>query len=261
MDYISLILNLNKYDQISKEGNSIVYKKNNYVIKIIDREKSKTNEIRVLKALSKVKSSKHFISRYYKSIESNSNVYIIMEALTGPDLFYMAHRNLGITQYKDIFKHLLLGLNFIHQNNIVHRDIKLENIVLDNGYPKYIDFGHAILLDNIGYNFRAGGTIKCLSPELLTLYSNTIDFSKHHEIKKILISSDIWALGISFYELINNQIAFCDENLNLLKIDIVNRNIVSHSNTFLDSIIEDMLTKDYLLRPTINEILVQLSSD
>ena len=259
MDYLSIISSINKDNKISESCNAIVYKKGKYIIKMIALDKAHTNEIKALKKLTKIKSSKYFISRYRKSIKTNINIYIVMETLTGPDLFDMAGCYQKIEEYIIIMRHLLHGLEFMHNNGIVHRDIKLENIVLDKKCPKYVDFGHSILLDDMKHNFRTGGTIKCLSPELLELYNHSVlDFSQLNEIKKILIASDIWALGISFYELINNRMAFCDRNIMVLKNDVKERDIFSYTNTFLDQVVEDMLTKDYHLRPNISEILTQL---
>ena len=121
----------------------------------------------------------------------------------------------GKSLYNNCIKteHMLASIwktiNYAHDNNIIHMDIKPDNILLDKIYmengksctiPKLIDWGLAI--DN-DYTFRKLGTLKYISPEVL---------NEKHCNKK----SDVWSMGITWYSIIT-----CDHDV---------RNIIEHRN-------------------------------
>jgi len=98
---------------------------------------------------------------------------------------------------------LVIGLDFLHASGVVHRDIKPQNIMLDeNGKAKYADFGESKLL-------RSGddtmddqkGTELFLAPELLGSF-------KTYAGKP----ADIWALGISLYAFTFNKLPWYSES-------------------------------------------------
>lgn len=84
----------------------------------------------------------------------------------------------------EILRQCLQGLQYLHSRNIVHRDIKPDNIVLKSEFPiqvKLVDFG---LATECTYNVQAAGTIVYLAPEVLAGSPYTC-------------SVDIWALGLT----------------------------------------------------------------
>jgi len=103
---------------------------------------------------------------------------------------------------KKIMRDCVIGLDFLHKNGVVHRDIKPLNIMLDEyGNTKFADFGASVILDERedGDNFTdTQGTYHFLSPECcdpaVKIYSG----------KK----ADIWALGITLYCLFYSQLPF-----------------------------------------------------
>ena len=69
---------------------------------------------------------------------------IVMELCPGGDLlnYVRKRRKLNETLAKYLFKQIIEGIGYIHSKNILHRDIKLENILLDDkGHIKIADFG------------------------------------------------------------------------------------------------------------------------
>jgi serine/threonine protein kinase len=94
--------------------------------------------------------------------------------MAGSDLFdYLQERdfNLGEDRVREITYQLALGLRYLHKYGIVHRDLKLENVMMadatDSSVPKLVDFGLAKM---IGPNEKAEepfGTLGYVAPEIL----------------------------------------------------------------------------------------------
>ena len=78
-----------------------------------------------------------------KTEENEEKAYYVIDYFSNGLLFdYVAHSGLGEKLAKVIFKKLVLGLQFLHNNKICHLDIKPENIIFDDKFwPVYIDFG------------------------------------------------------------------------------------------------------------------------
>jgi len=107
------------------------------------------------------------------------------------------NRRLPEVEAKKIFKQLIEGLNHLHQKNIVHRDIKLENILLDSKLNlKIIDFGFSIEHPKDKTLNVFCGTPSYMAPEL----AMKKDYYGH------LI--DIWAAGILLYVLLVGYFPF-----------------------------------------------------
>lgn len=106
-------------------------------------------------------------------------------------------KRLAESDVKIIFKQLAEGLDYIHRNNVVHRDLKLENILLDSDKNvKIIDFGFsAETQKNKPMNIFCG-TPSYMAPELVT---------RKYYFGHLV---DIWALGISLYVLLCGYFPF-----------------------------------------------------
>ena len=151
--------------------------KNEYVAKVLKREEdiSILNEIEILKELKKnnnpyiiniIDSGKGFIIR--KDREKRERDYFILEnAKYGNiyDYIYYKGDGLGELKGKLIFSKIIEGITCCHENNICHRDIKLENILMDEKLnPKICDFGFACKNGPDLNQFL--GTTKYQSPEI-----------------------------------------------------------------------------------------------
>ena len=90
----------------------------------------------------------------------------------------------------DIMVQIMRGMDYLHQHNILHRDIKPKNILLHDGIIKICDFGFSTMIKEYNQLFNTiCGTPLYMSPELL--------FMKPYTLK-----SDIWSLGILFYTIL-----------------------------------------------------------
>ena len=104
-------------------------------------------------------------------------------------------RNLSEAMCAKIFYQIMIAMQFYHQLNISHRDIKLENILVDTSHPdlptKIIDFGFATQTENANDKLTTFcGTPAYMAPELCSR-------SSYHGP-----SADMWAAGVVFYTIL-----------------------------------------------------------
>tara|TARA_R110002110_G_scaffold335804_1_gene546435 strand:+ start:1009 stop:1905 length:897 start_codon:yes stop_codon:yes gene_type:complete len=109
-----------------------------------------------------------------------------------------------IKNYKNVILQLTNGINFLHSKNILHGDIKPENILKFNNIYKITDFGYAKIL-NHNYTNILLYTKKYRPPEIY--------------IYRCCLKSDIWALGCTFYEIITGNSLFIQIDKDIIKIN------------------------------------------
>lgn len=103
-----------------------------------------------------------------------SHVHIVMECVEGPDLFeYLRANNYRLpeVQVQRIIHELLQGVSYLHERGIVHRDLKLENIIMsddtDSAVPVIVDFGLSKIFQPRGKATDPFGTLGYCAPEVL----------------------------------------------------------------------------------------------
>lgn len=143
----------------------------------------------------------------FEKFEQTRHIHLIMEMGGEKNLKdYLKMKNkwpapegtlLLLKEIKQLFKKIVEGVNYLHGKDIVHRDLKLMNIVLnDIGSPKIVDFGFSRV--GIDKNYESGcGTPSYMAPELLT-----------NSTQKIASKADIWALGVILYFLLTKNYPF-----------------------------------------------------
>ena len=91
------------------------------------------------------------IVRLYESFETESHIVYVMEVCGGGDLlsYVRRRRKLKEDYAKFVFRQIILGLQYVHQKGVLHRDIKLDNILLTSeGDVKICDFGVSKLIQS-----------------------------------------------------------------------------------------------------------------
>lgn len=145
-----------------------------------------------------------FIVRLYKTFRDSRYLYFLMEPCLGGDLcsLLQKQRNKRFSEPDARFLAActLEALAYIHERAIIYRDLKPENLVIDNkGYVKLADFGFAKKLGVRGKTYTFGGTPEYVAPEVI--------LNRGHD-KAV----DYWALGILIFELLHGRTPFKTES-------------------------------------------------
>ena len=200
------------------------------------------NEIEVL---SKLRND--FCTQIYDAFETDKHILIVMEYVCGDLLGFIRKRGkISENSSKIIFKQLIKGLQYIHNKKIVHRDIKLDNILIDlTNTVKICDFGVSRILQKGDIMYEHCGTPAYIAPEIFR--------DEGYEG----FSCDIWSAGVTLYYMLAGSQPFKAEKIEKLKELILKGEydeIEDVSNEAKD-IIKGMLKLDPKKRLTIDEIL------
>merc|ERR1719423_389655 len=158
-----------------------------------------SQEIRLHKGVSNP-----YLVKLYSYFEDNNFVYIVLELCRKRSLMELHKRRKAITEPETRYfmRHILLGVLYLHENKIIHRDLKLGNVFLnDNMECKIGDFGLATKVDYDGERKRTlCGTPNYIAPEVLT--------KKGHSFEV-----DIWSIGCILYTLLVGKPPFETQTL------------------------------------------------
>lgn len=137
-------------------------------------------------------------------VGEGSQPYIVMEYISGMDLKQYIRENYPVPYHKviDIMGQILDGVGYAHKNNVIHRDLKPHNILIDHdGHVKLTDFGIAVALsqNSITQTNSLLGSVQYISPEQ----------ARGNIVTK---QSDIYSLGIVLYELLAGTVPFDGES-------------------------------------------------
>ena len=159
------------------------------------------------------------ITKILETFEDEQFYFIIMEYINGGNLFSYVKKRRKLSEKiaKFLFKQIILCLMYIHSQLIVHRDIKLENILIDvNNNVKICDFGIGIILSNENQElYGRCGTPIYIAPEIIIS-------TKEKGYKGFPV--DIWSAGIVLYIMLSGKLPFnLDEEID--DFDDYNNNI------------------------------------
>ena len=147
------------------------------------------------------------ITKILETFEDDKYIFIIMEYINGGNLFSFVKKRRKLSEKisKFLFKQIILGIQHIHSKKIVHRDIKLENILIDlNNKIKICDFGIGIMLESENeLIYDQCGTPMYMAPEIILN-------SKKKGYKGYPV--DIWSAGIALYIMLSGTLPFCYKN-------------------------------------------------
>ncbi|KAL3507762.1 hypothetical protein ACH5RR_033144 [Cinchona calisaya] len=182
----------------------------NVAIKVIDKTKDFQapleqliiREISVMKRLNNHPS----ILKIHEVLATKTKIYLVMELAHGGELFTKLQQRGKFSEStaRNYFHQLISALHFCHQNGVVHRDIKPQNLLLDRqGNVKISDFGLSALPEQLrnGMLHTACGTPAYTAPEVV--YRKGYDGSK----------TDAWSCGVLLYVFLVGSLPFDDSSI------------------------------------------------
>ena len=188
------------------------------------------------------------VTKILETFECEKYMLIIMEYISGGNLqnFVKKRRKLCEKTAKILFRQIIQGIRYIHSRGIVHRDIKLENILLDlNNIIKICDFGVGKLIKPNTILKDQCGTPVYMAPEIL----------KGNGYKGFPV--DVWSAGVALYIMLSGTLPFNKDKDHDLEYSILNNNIkeIKDISDEGNNLLKNILEKDPNKRYTCNQIL------
>ncbi|KAI0225009.1 Serine/threonine kinase [Massospora cicadina] len=216
--------------------------RNLYAIKVLKKEFIvENNEVEGTRSEKRVfltaNRERHpFLVGLHSCFQSDASIYFVMEYISGGDLMWHIQRQ-QFTEARARFYavEVLLALEYFHQNNIVYRDLKLDNILLAaDGHIKIADYG--LCKENMSFGATTTtfcGTPEFMAPEIILEqpYTRAVDW---------------WAFGVLLYEMILGQSPFHGDDEDEIFDAILEDDILYPYNLARDSvsILQKLLNRD-----------------
>ncbi len=208
---------------------------NNYVLKVISKYYLISNNLidqiylekNILSHLNK-----NFISELYFYFLTDTKIIFVLPFYQGGDLLNFIQKKIKIDE--DLLRfyavQIAYMLNELHKNNIMYRDIKPENLMINNdGYLKLIDFGNCKIIENDELSCSLIGNPYYISPEIIS--------GKGHNY-----STDWWSFGILLYELYFGFPSFNNRKLER-NLDLIRSYVIFPSNKIISKELKDLILR------------------
>ena len=160
---------------------------------------------KVMQEFNILRRTRHInVVRLYESFETQQHIIFVMEVCGAGDLLTYVRRRRKLKEdvAKHMFKQIMEGLRYCHSKNILHRDIKLDNILLTSeGDIKICDFGVSKLVKNGEIMTEQCGTPAYIAPEVFE--------NKGYEGYQ----SDVWSAGVVLYAMLYGTVPFKANNM------------------------------------------------
>ncbi|XP_065071129.1 serine/threonine-protein kinase 32C-like isoform X2 [Rhopilema esculentum] len=177
--------------------------KNLYALKYMSKEKCYAQGAlqNVLKELRIMKKLSHpFLVNLWYAFQDEEDMFMVLDLMLGGDIRFHLNEGKHFTE-QQITLYLAevgLALDYLHQRQIIHRDIKPDNLLLDEkGHVHLTDFNIATVLKDHCLATSLSGTKAYMAPEIFGTYLNKVR-GYSHEV-------DWWSLGVTICEMIRGK--------------------------------------------------------
>ncbi|XP_045580382.1 serine/threonine-protein kinase SIK3 homolog isoform X1 [Salmo salar] len=183
-------------------------------IKIVDKTQLDDENLKkIFREVQIMKMLRHpHIIRLYQVMETERMIYLVTEYASGGEIFdhLVAHGRMAEKDARRKFKQIVAAVHFCHCRNIVHRDLKAENLLLDHNLNiKIADFGFSNLFSRGQLLKTWCGSPPYAAPELFE--------GKEYDGPKV----DIWSLGVVLYVLVCGALPFDGSTLQNLRARVL----------------------------------------
>jgi len=185
-----------------------------FALKKVSKHHPKYKKMNVLREINAGKHLSHpAIIKFEESFETSSSIYLVMEYFASDDIYTILEdrdfRPFSEIEARHIFKQLISALSYSHEKGVAHRDIKLENILMDKRKNiRLIDFGLCdFVLDAANktkVSIDSVGSPAYIAPEIL--------IGRPYDA----CQADIWSCGIVLYALLFGRFPFSPTHYQLL---------------------------------------------
>uniref|UniRef100_A0A8C9V5B8 non-specific serine/threonine protein kinase n=1 Tax=Scleropages formosus TaxID=113540 RepID=A0A8C9V5B8_SCLFO len=227
-------------------------------IKVIDKKKAKQDSY----VLKNMKREPHIhqmirhpnVVQLYETLETENSYYMVMELCVGGDLMerLCERQRLGEREARRYARHILSAVEHLHRHGVVHRDLKIENFLLDeNNNIKVVDFG-------LSNTLKA----EALSPELLHTQCGSPAYAAPELLahRKYGPKVDVWSVGVSTFAMLTGTLPFTVEPFNIKQLHqkMVNGEIGTFpSDISKGAFVLTLLEPDPEKRPSVREAMEQ----
>lgn len=203
-----------KFRQNLGEGNSATVKLSEHkktgkkvAIKVVERAQMKPVDVlQMRREIDVLKMCQHpNLIKLLDYFETITHYYIVLDYMAGGDLYdYLNKRGFRLPENraKEIARQLVQGTKYLHRMGVIHRDLKLENVLMtdntDKSVPVIVDFGLSKILGPSDGACEPYGTVGYVAPEV-------------HRKEPYSFSCDVWSLGCIFYAMISGSLPFDSE--------------------------------------------------
>uniref|UniRef100_A0A8C5GDI9 non-specific serine/threonine protein kinase n=1 Tax=Gouania willdenowi TaxID=441366 RepID=A0A8C5GDI9_GOUWI len=203
-----------------------------------------------IKIIDKTQLNPTSLQKLFEVIETEKTLYLIMEYASGGEVFdyLVAHGRMKEREARAKFRQIVSAVHYCHQRNIVHRDLKAENLLLDaDANIKIADFGFS-------NEFTAGSKLDtfCGSPPYA---APELFQGKKYDGPEV----DIWSLGVILYTLVSGSLPFDGQNLKELRERVLRGKY--RVPFYMSTDCEGILRRFLVLNPTKRCSLEQIMRD
>ncbi|XP_066554533.1 serine/threonine kinase 17a like [Amia ocellicauda] len=257
------------YDLVGKElgrGKFAVVKKcvekatgNEHAAKFLrKRRKGEDCRMDIINEIAILESAKAnpFVVSLHEVYETTSEIILVLEYAAGGEIFNqcVADNDEAFTE-KDVIRlvrQILSGVAYLHRNNVVHLDLKPQNLLLTSCQPlgdiRIVDFGLSRRMDNVKEVREILGTPEYVAPEILNY-------------EPISTATDMWSIGVLTYVMLTGESPFLGEDkqetfLNISKVNVdYSQDVFEGVSSLAMDFIKSLLIKNPRKRATADDCL------